>query len=314
MKIIDKTPFQDAAGNISISGRAQGMVKYGLKWFAELESQKIVIAQLDRTLEKGFVLIRNFTLPNIEVVIPIILIGPGGISVIHVTPLKGQFEAKGDQWNNINYGLSQPANVNLIDIVIKRARALQKYLAAQKINLPTPVEPVLIASDPGAHIDSLRPAVRVVMSDAIKQFAGSLAQANPVWRPESIYDLADRIVEPRKLEEPKPAASAPPPVRKTDPQPVSRAKAIFDASDSAQPFNPSEFDFAFEEGDPPFAPEPALQNVRETNPSIQQLPKAASTKGKFLGLTNRQAILLAGMFIIECCVIAGFGIVIYLNM
>ena len=133
MKIIDKTPFQDAAGNISIVARAQGTLKYGLNWFPELEAQKVVIAQLERILEKGFVLIRNFTLPNIEVVIPIILIGPGGVSVIHVTHTKGQFEAKGDQWNNINYGLSQPANINLIDVVIKRARAVQKYLETQKI-------------------------------------------------------------------------------------------------------------------------------------------------------------------------------------
>ncbi|MBI5943706.1 MAG: NERD domain-containing protein [Chloroflexi bacterium] len=311
MKIIDKTPFQDAAGNISISGRAQGTLKYGLNWFNELEAQKVVIAQLERALEKGFVLIRNFTLPIIEVVIPIILVGPGGIYVIHVTPLKGQFEAKGDQWNNINYGLSQPANINLIEIVLKRARAVQKYLATQNINLPSPVEAVLIASDPGAHIESLRPVARVVMSDAIKQFAGTLIQARPIWRSESVYDLADRIIEPRQPEKPKPAMSAPPPA----PRPVSRAKAIFDAADSAKSFDPNEFDFAFEEGHPPFAPQTAPQSLRETNPSMQLPPKQAPTRGKILGLSNKQAILLVGMFIVECCVIvAGFGIVFYLNM
>lgn len=107
MKIIDKTPFQDVSGKISVVGRTQGTLKYGLNWFPELEAQKVVIAQLDRTLEKGFVLIRNFTLPNIEVVIPLILIGPGGVSVIYVTQVKGQFEAKGDQWNIVNYGRSR---------------------------------------------------------------------------------------------------------------------------------------------------------------------------------------------------------------
>lgn len=313
MKIIDKTPFQDAAGNISIVGRAQGTLKYGLHWFPELEAQKIVVAQLERTLEKGFVLIRNFTLPNIEVVIPIILIGPGGIYVIHVTPAKGQFEAKGDQWNNINYGLSQPASINLIDIVMKRARAVQKYLETIKISLPAPVEAILIASDPGAHIDSLRPVARVVMSDAIKQFAGSLIQARPIWRSEFIYDLADRIIDPRLLEEPKPAAPAAAPAPKA--QPVSRAKAIFDAADSAQPFNPSEFDFAFEEDNPPFAPQPVPQGLRETNPSRQLPPRTEPKKGGIFGMTNKQVILLAGMIIVECLVLVGFGIaLIYLNM
>ncbi len=305
MKIIDKTPFQDASGNISVVARAQGTLKYGLNWFPELEAQKVVITQLDRSLEKGFVLIRNFTLPNIEVVIPMILIGPGGVSVIHVTNAKGQFEAKGDQWNIINYGRSQPASVNLIDIVLKRARAVQKYLEAQKINLPAPVEAVIIASDPGAHIESMRPAARVVMSDAIKQFASSLVQSRPIWRPEYVHDLADRIIDPRPAEAPKPAAAAQPPA-----QPAARAKAIFDAAESAPAFNPSDLDFAFEEGKAPSVP----QSLRETNPSRQLPPKPASKKGGFLGLTNKQLILLAGMLIAECCVVVGFGVAIYLNL
>ena len=307
MKIIDKTPFQDTNGNINLAGRAQGTLKYGLSWFSELEAQKVVITQLDRLLEKGFVLIRNFTLPNIEAVIPIILIGPGGVYVIHVTQIKGQFEAKGDQWNVVNYGRSLPASVNLIDIVMKRARAVQKYLETQNVNLPAPVEAILIASDPGAHIDSLRPVARVVMSDAIKQFAGSLAQARPVWRSEFIYGLADRIVDPPPPQAPKPATP--------DAQPASRAKAIFNAADSAQPFNASEFDFAFEEGKAPLAPQQVPQNLRETNPSRQlPRPKPDANKGKFLGLSNKQAILMAGMFIIECCVVVGFAVILYLNM
>jgi hypothetical protein len=289
MKIIDKTPFQDAAGNISIVARAQGTLKYGLNWFPELEAQKVVISQLDRALEKGFVLIRNFTLPNIGVVIPIILVGPGGIYMIYIMPLKGQFEAKGDQWNVLTNGRSQPASVNLIDVAMKRARVVQKYLESQKVNLPTPVEAVLIASDPGAHIESTRPAIRVVMSDAIKQFASSLLQARPVWRTDFIYDLAERIVDPRPPEELKAAAP----------------------SAESQPFNSADFDFALEEGQTP----PAIpQSLRETNPSRQLPPRKTAPKGNFLGLNNKQTILLAGMFIVECCVVVGFGILIYLNM
>ena len=133
MKIIDKTPLQDANGNISLVARIQGTLKYGLNWFAELEAQKAVIAQLDRSLEKGFVLIRNFTLPNSEIVIPIILIGAGGIWVIYVTKEKGSFEAKGDQWNTVNAdGKSMPASINLIDRVSKLSIVFQKYLEDTK--------------------------------------------------------------------------------------------------------------------------------------------------------------------------------------
>ena len=202
MKILDKTSLQDANGNINIIARVQGTLKYGLNWYGELEAQKTVIAQMDRMLEKGFVLIRNFTLPNSEIVIPMILVGSSGIFVIFVTQQRGHFEAKSDQWNTVNNdGTSLPATRNLIDLIAKLARAFQKYLEHQKINMQVPVEPVLIASDPGAQIESVRPAVRIVRSDAIKQFASSLLQARPVLRIDSIYNLADRIVTPRSPEE-----------------------------------------------------------------------------------------------------------------
>ncbi|MBI5351630.1 MAG: NERD domain-containing protein [Chloroflexi bacterium] len=305
MKIIDKTPFQDADGKISIIGRIQGTLQYGFHWFSELEAQKAVIAQLERSLEKGFVLIRNFTLPNIEVVVPLILIGPGGVYVIHVTPIKGQFEARGDQWEVVNYGRSQPASINLIELVMRRARVVQKYLEFQKVSLSAPVEGILIASDPGAHIDSLRPVVRVVMSDAIKQLASSLQQARPVWQSTYIYDLADRIVDPPPPQEVKPA------VPEVQAQPAERARAIFNSTDSAPAFNPSDFDFALNEDGAQHIP----QGLRETNPS-RQLPsrKTAANNGKFFGLTNKQLFLLAGMAVIECLVIVGFGVILYLNL
>src|SRR5258706_4729812 len=173
MKIIDKTPLHDEKGQMSFIGRIQGALKYGLSWSAELDAQQNVIAQLDRILEKGFVLIRNFTLPNSEIVIPMILLGPGGVTVISVTTIKGFFEAKGDQWNTLVNGQAQPASINLLNRVTRFARAVQVYLERQKIDLPGMVEPVLIAADPGAHIESMRPAARVVMSDAVKQFGTS---------------------------------------------------------------------------------------------------------------------------------------------
>lgn len=307
MKIIDKTALQDANGNINIIARVQGTLKYGLNWFPELEAQKTVIAQLDRMLEKGFVLIRNFTLPNSEIVIPLTLVGSSGIFVLLVTPVKGQFEAKGDQWNTINTdGTSLPARRNLIDLIAKLARAFQKYLESQKINLQVPVEAVLIASDPGAQIESVRPIVRVLRSDAIKQFAGSLLQARPVLRTDSIYDLAERILAPRTPEEL--LLTAPVDVNE---KPASRAQAIFNAS--TEDFNPNELGFSFEDENEP-VPQ-AKQNSSELGPARPQQPrrKNVPAKKKNFGLTNKQLILLIGMFVIECCVVIGFAAVFLLN-
>jgi len=309
MKLIDKTPLQDAAGNISIIARVQGTLKYGLSWYGELEAQKAVIAQLDRSLEKGFVLIRNFTLPNSEIIIPIILIGAGGIWVIYVTQVKGQFEAKGDQWNTIsNDGKSQPAGINLISRVSKLTNAFQKYLKIQKVDMPNPVESVLITANPGAQIESVRPLARIVRSDAIKQFASSLLQAHPIWRTDFIHELADRLIDPRP---PADLNFVKPPSVEVGQQSVSRAKAIFKASEEVDPFNPTDLGLAVEEvGSQSFQ-----RSMREPGSARPRPnPRPAVGRKKLFGLSNIQLMILGGMFILMLCVLIGLGAFIYFTL
>src|SRR5258706_15934619 len=99
------------------------------------------------------------------------------------------------------------------------------------------VEPVLIAADPGAHIESMRPIARVVMSDAVKQFGNSLLQARPVWRSDIAYSLADCIVDPRPPEEAAPVLAQPPA------DAALPAQAFFNASDEAKPFDTNDLGF-----------------------------------------------------------------------
>jgi len=67
--------------------------------------------------------------------------------------------------------------------VTRLAKALERYLQIQGIDLSFPRRGrFLIAADPGMHVETMRPAVRVVQSDAIKQFAASLIQAPPMLR------------------------------------------------------------------------------------------------------------------------------------
>lgn len=279
MRVIDKTPFQDEQGNISLISRIQGTLKYGLNWYAELEAQKKVIAYLDRVLEKGFVLIRNFTLPDSEIVIPMILIGPGSLSVILVSPVKGQFEAKGAEWNTVNNGVAEPASRNLIDLIGKLSRVFQKYLQVHNINIPMQPEPVLIASDPGAQIESVRPVVRVVRSDAIKQFANTLSQASPVLRTDLISIIADLIIEPQpKTIQPTETAATP------EEDPAARAKAIFNASEAGTI--------------PPGVISPAAQP--RGNKAASPAPKKKSPS-----LSRTQLIMLVVLGIFECCVLLG---------
>jgi hypothetical protein len=299
MKIIDKTPLHDEKGKLSAIGYVQGTLKYGLSWTAELEAQKAVVAQFQRIFDKGYVLIRNFTLPNSEIVIPIILLGPGGVYVIHITTVKGFFEAKGDQWNTVNNGVAQPASINLLLRVSRFARAVQVYLERINVDLKTPVEPILIAIDPGAHIESMRPVARVVQSDAIKQFANSVLQARPVWRLDYAYTLADIIIDPAPPDQRQPVS--PPELH----SPGDRAQAIFDASAGS---NEDNLGFGFDEETSADSPRGGVPR-----PAGQRPGQRASQTKKIMGLTTQQLALLGILFLCELLMLIGVGAYIFLN-
>jgi len=249
-------------------------------------------------LEKGFVLIRNFTLPNSEIVIPMILLGPGGVTVLHITTVKGFFEAKGDQWNAVINGRPQAASINLLNRVFRYARAVQVYLERQKIDMSAPVEPVLITADPGAHIESMRPIARVVMSDAIKQFATSLVQAKPVWRSDIVFTLADRIIDPQPAQEEAPLVLQQPPPQQSSG--ASRAQAIFNAAEEAKPLDINDLGFAFEEDS-----QDAMQSADEQAGPL--LSPQSQQKGKLLGMSTAQVIVLAVLLLCECVIVIGFA-------
>jgi hypothetical protein len=322
MKVIDKTPYQSEKGDISLLQRIQGTLEHGFNWFPELEAQQIVVTQLNSVLEKGFTLLRNVTLHNSAIVEPLILIGAPGVYVIRVTPLSGFYEAKGDQWSVVKNGHSFPEAINLLTQTARLARALQVFIERQGVILPGPIEAVLMATNPGMHVDSLRPVVRVVMSDGVKQFASSLLQARPVLKSEMVYDLPDRIVSPRPKAVAVPAPGAAPQAgpqapsqtpgfensysaapQEPAPEP-SRARAIFQAAGDAKPFDPNDLSFAYDEK----AGEEIPEKLRETSPS-QRLAKP----GKKPAISSRQWILLAAMFLFECCILAGFGYFIFIS-
>ena len=315
MKIIDKTPLQNEKGEISGLQRLQGTIEFGLNWYPEVQAQKIVVAQLESVLEKGFTLIRNLTLHNSQIVVPLILIGVPGVYVIRVTPLSGLYEAKGDQWNIIKNGRSYPEAINLLGLTARLARALQVFIERQGVVLPGPVEAVLMATNPGMHIETLRPTVRVVLSDGVKQFASSLLQARPVLKTELVYDLADRIISPRPKASTQTSSQTPELAAPSyavdegelpeDYSEPSRARTIFHAADEAKPFDANDLSFAFDEN----AGEEVAENLREPSPS-QPLAKP----GKKPAISPRQWILLGGMFLLECCILLGFGYLIFSSL
>src|ERR1044071_3683354 len=284
MKIIDKTPLLNEKGELGFVQRFQGILKYGLDWPNELEAQKAIITFLDRQLEKGYTLIRNMPLGASGIVVPIILLGPTGIHVIHVTYLRGRYEARGNAWNEEAGDGYKPAEVNLIQHTARMANALKKFIERQGVKLPVPIEPVLISGNPGLHIESVKPAVRVLMIDGIKSFVNGLSAAAIVLRPEAVHEFTERIVNPRPAKkEGIPGIPAIAEEKTQPPQNVSRARAIFEAAEDAKPFNPADFDFAMaEEG---AAMETMTPLVQESSPATP-LPESRPQAQRVLGMTR----------------------------
>lgn len=300
MKLIDQTPLQNYKGEIKLFDRLKGTLKYGPSWYPELQSQKTVIQLLERILVKGYILLRNCTLPGSEIIIPFILIGPPGVIVAYVTHLRGTYMAKGDSWRILRGKNFQPAAVNLLTRVEQYARALKVFIQRQGAKQALSIDAVLLAANPGMYIETQRPTVRIVMSDALERWANGLLQSPPILSPAHVEQLAERIVNPQP---PKRKATVQtettrgPEFSSSEAQP-SRAQAIFQASENAETFNPQELSFAFDEENRPGMP----RSMGETSPAIP-IPASDSARKIFLGLTRNQLVLLGGMALLEVCVL-----------
>jgi hypothetical protein len=311
MKIIDKTPLVNEKGELAGMQRFQGMLKYGFNWPTELQAQKAIITFFDRQLEKGYTLIRNMTLGASGITVPMILLGPTGIYVIHVTYLRGRYEAKGNAWNEESGNGFKPASVNLIQQTSRMAAAVKAFIGRQGVKLPVAIEPVLIAANPGLHVESSKPIIRVLMIDGIKSFVTGLASAQRVLSAEAVHEYTERIVNPRPPRKDMAApGSLPRPAweeERTQPpqsQQSSRARAIFDASEEAKPFNPADFDFAMmDEAEAAETLSPSELDSIAVEPSAPRSPQ----RKRVLGMTPGQWMMIAILGIAFLAILAVFA-------
>jgi hypothetical protein len=312
MKLIDKTPFVDEKGELSVSQRAQGMLKFGLNWPTELQAQKAIVMFFDRQLEKGYTLIRNITLGASGITVPMILLGPAGIFVIHVTYLRGRYEARGNAWNEESGTAFKPAEPNLIQQTARMAAAVKAFVERQGVKIPIAIEPILIAANPGLHVESIKPAVKVLMIDGIKSFVTGLSTVGRVLSAEAVHEFTERLVNPRPVRKASAAAPAPMPrpaweEEATQPPPgqqSSRARAIFDASEEAKPFNPADFDFAMMDDDT------ALDTINPSeadSSAVESLPSSAPQRKRALGMTSVQLAIVGALGVVLLIVLAIFA-------
>ncbi len=169
MQIHDFSEFKTINGKLGFQDQIQGMLKFGFSWPKDVNAQETLISILQRDVDNSSTLIRNFILPEDELTIPFLLIGPPGIRVILPTRERGIFRAKEDQWLIQSGKGFKPAKDNLLHRTKLYVRAVQKFLNDLGYSAIT-VEGLLIGLNPGMHVNTIRPIVRVIQSDAIRRF------------------------------------------------------------------------------------------------------------------------------------------------
>jgi len=128
-------------------------------------------------------------------------------------------------------------------------------------------------------------------------------------RAEAVHEFTERIINPRPPK--KNAAPGMPAIseEKTQlPQNVSRARAIFDASEEAKPFDPTDFDFAMV--DEEAAPESMSSSLEESSPATPYPRPAPQTK-RVLGMTRPQLMIIAALAVALLCMLAIFAYVFF---
>ena len=270
MRVIERSEFRDEDGKITLQNRVRGSLRFGLSWYGVMQAQQAVSERLNKSLSNDYHLLRNILIPATGVITSLVLVGPQGVYAILPSPTGGVFRAKDDEWMTHSGGHFRPARPNLQQSALSAADLLLHYFHGLGYDLPQ-VEPVLIFTNPRAHVDTVHPRARIVLADALEHFAANLREQPPIMDREDGQLLIEALLHPPqpKVE----AVLAPPPPRPLPPSAVAPA--------AAGPFQLDERE----------APPPPRSRRRR-------------------GLRRREILLLGAMLLMEVCILGAFAAII----
>ena len=191
MKIIDCRQHAKSPGKAAGLGRALGNISVPFSQ-QTLRAQDKVVQVLQRILDNRFNCLREVHLAQVEQTIPFILVGPTGVWIVQVSEAKGVFRAFEDKWEELDTRSKKyrPGKPNILTETVRLAQIARADLLVAGIS-EIPLEPVVFFADPGAHIDTTRPATRIVLLDALERFGMSLLNAPPALEPQIVEKIVD---------------------------------------------------------------------------------------------------------------------------
>jgi hypothetical protein len=198
MKLIENPTVKEKHRGFSLDN----LLRSDRTWSQDTQAQDGIINLMQKSLDARYFLLRNVLLEGLEIPIPLVLVGPPGLRVLYVSGERGVFRARDEFWEKLdersqNYRSSQP---NLISRTALMGRAVDAFLATHVENLPV-AEPVLMFSDPGVHVESVHPIVRIVLMDAMERFFTALVQGRPFLSPQQVQMIVGLLSRSMELPE-----------------------------------------------------------------------------------------------------------------
>jgi hypothetical protein len=89
-------------------------------------------------------------------------------------------------------------------------RAVETFLARRGHHIME-IQSVLLFSNPGTHVDVIRPAIRVVLMDGLDRFISGLTQTRTFLTSEDIQQIVDALVQHGSAPVPSEAGASQPP-------------------------------------------------------------------------------------------------------
>lgn len=158
------------------------------------QAEEAIIARFLRGLDNRFVMIRNFQLEGMEYPFPAILVGPFGLALLNISREKGIFRAREDSWWKMDKNTRRfnPAHPNLLRQTQEFARQLATILDEQGKPHPE-IAPILLFANPGVHIESTNPIIRIILIDGVENLITTLLKSPPVLEPDEINFLSESL-------------------------------------------------------------------------------------------------------------------------
>jgi len=158
------------------------------------QSEDVIVARFMRSLDSRFIMLRNLQLEGSGEIFPPILVGPSGLVVLNLSHAKGFFRVKDESLWEMSKTTHRfgPARPNLIKQSQEYAQKLAGILDAHDKSHPE-VLPVLIFDNPGVHIETTNPAIRIVLMDGIDSLITSFLNSEEVLQPTEINFLSDSL-------------------------------------------------------------------------------------------------------------------------